>query len=61
MTHRDLIAAARRQGWRIRRGRHWRLFPPDRSLPAVTVSSTPSEWRSLANTLADLRRSGLKL
>jgi hypothetical protein len=61
--HRDLrpaYRAALRQGWTVSvTRRHLRWTPPDRTRPAVSTPSTPGHGRAIANTLADLRRSGL--
>lgn len=58
-----LIRAAKRQGWVVERGGggHYRLFPPDGHTPAVSVPTTPGRGRSLRNTVALLRRRGLKV
>jgi hypothetical protein len=56
--HRKLEA----QGWMLKptRNGHVMAFPPDKSKSPVTMPSTPSDHRSLKNTLADLRRSGFQ-
>lgn len=49
------------QGWRYRYrkgGRHPMLYPADRSKSPMTVPTTPSEQRSFANFLAEVRRAG---
>lgn len=49
------------QGWRLedaRRGGHTKAFPPDKSMPMVTLPSTPGGGRWLQNLLSQLRRSG---
>jgi predicted RNA binding protein YcfA (HicA-like mRNA interferase family) len=58
-----VIAAARRQGWRIvdgGKGAHTKLFPPDGGRPVV-VSCSPGRSRATANLLAQARRSGLEV
>jgi hypothetical protein len=43
------------QGWLYRNGsKHGRLTSPSGS-PTLTVSRTPSDWRSVQNFLRDLR------
>lgn len=55
MTRRQLFRLARELGWRpFRRARHGYLLR--RGDAVVSVPHTPSDWRSLANTMADLRR-----
>jgi hypothetical protein len=43
------------------RSKHWLAFPTDRSLPPVTIPKTPSDWRSLENCKAALRRAGVEI
>jgi hypothetical protein len=48
-----------RQGFRVEDvGRRFKVYPPDPTLPMVTLSKTPS--RGLNNAIATLRRSGFK-
>jgi hypothetical protein len=52
-----LLAALRRQGWRIESGgRHHKCYSPDSGL--VVVSKTPGDHRSLRNAVAELKRHG---
>ena len=47
------------QGARIEtRRKRWMIYPPDTSRPAVMIHKTPSDRRSWANMLSELRRSG---
>jgi hypothetical protein len=50
------------QGWRYdngkRRSTYPTLFPPDRTVPALRVPRTPSEYRGFDNWVADVRRRG---
>lgn len=49
------------QQWTIRpgrKGKHDMAFPPDPSMPAVTLPGTPGGGRWLPNLIAQLRRSG---
>lgn len=51
--------AVRNQGWRLERGkRHYKLYPPDRTMRMVTVSTTPGGRGFRAKVLADMKRSG---
>lgn len=62
MKARDLLKAAREQGWRIEeKSSGYMLFPPDPGKSAVTLheSCVTAGSRSLPNLLSDLRRSGL--
>lgn len=48
------------QGWHVdlsRGGNHIKVFSPDGKM--VVLPSTPSDWRSVRNSIADLRRAGL--
>ena len=55
----DLVAIAREQGWREeRRTRHIWLYSPDGQGTACIPTST-SDWRSIHNAVAQLRRLGL--
>lgn len=59
---RDLLKKLEAQGWRIvAGGKHIKAFPPDTTRPMVTIPTTPSDHRSLRNTIAQLRRSGADL
>lgn len=55
-----LARDAREQGWDVSRTNkgHWRFIPHDSSKPIVVASGTPSDWRSYANLMAQLKRSG---
>jgi hypothetical protein len=54
-----ILEALDRQGWRIRRGtKHIMVYPADKRFPPLALPSTPSDHRSLKNTVADLRRRG---
>ncbi len=56
----QLVAAARKAGWSVRkrRGGHLVWQRPDGD-GLIFSASTPSDWRSLANVRASLRRAGL--
>ncbi len=58
---RALLSIAGGQGFRVERrgGGHVMVFPPDRTRPAVVMSSTPSDSRAIKNARAMLRRAGL--
>lgn len=54
-----LIAAGRAQGWRFEKtGGHIWAIPP-KGGERVRLASSPSDWRSVLNARADLRRQGL--
>ena len=57
MTTTEFLRRARRDGWQASptRGGHIRLEHPDAAGPVI-APSTPSDWRSLANTQAEMRR-----
>lgn len=57
-----LIKALEDQGWRVEQARsgHYKAFPPDKGQDMVTMPSTPSDHRSLKNTIRDLKHSGYK-
>lgn len=62
MNLREIIRAAKDQGWEVTKTSrlHVKFIPPgDR--PPVYAPGTPSDVRSMANTIAQLRRSGLVL
>lgn len=54
-----ILAEAEKQGWRVelQKGGHYKLYSPD-GQGIVTVGSTPSDRRSLLNTIAYMRRYG---
>jgi predicted RNA binding protein YcfA (HicA-like mRNA interferase family) len=54
-----MLREAQRQGWRVEqtKGGHWRLYAPDGE-HIVHAAGTPSDTRSLDNTLAQMRRYG---
>jgi hypothetical protein len=59
-TVKDLVRLARAQGWSVEMGSgHWKFVPPDKSKSVVHVAATPSDWRTLKNTVGMLRRAGL--
>jgi predicted RNA binding protein YcfA (HicA-like mRNA interferase family) len=51
-----LLRQASASGWQVARtrGGHWRLLHPNGGI--VVMSSTPSDYRALANLKAQLRR-----
>ena len=47
------------QGWTIRQGgKHWVLYPADRTQRPITVPGTPGDHRSAKNFRSMLRRAG---
>ena len=57
----ELRREAERQGWRVvlLKGGHWRFYAPG-GKGIVHAGGTPSDHKSLANTVADLRRYGFR-
>lgn len=56
-----VIREARKQGWRVEKTRsgHWRLYSPD-GRDIVHAAGTPGSRRSVASTIADLRKCGFR-
>lgn len=54
----EILAELDRQGFEVKRGGsgHWKVY--DAAHLVATLPSTPSDHRSLRNTLAVLRRAG---
>lgn len=54
-----VIREAERQGWRAvqTRNGHWALYAPD-GIGLVHAAGTPSDHRSLANTIGRMRNYG---
>lgn len=49
------------QGWTVKPTKKgYMLYPRDKTMNPVAIHKTPSDRRSWANTIADLRRSGFK-
>lgn len=63
MDLKDIVQAAKKAGWSVEqtKGNHLAFTPTDKAYPRVIGAGTPSDWRSLKNLVAQLRRSGLKL
>lgn len=62
MDIKDLVRIARSRGWTVtqaRRKRHWKFVSPDRTIPPVYTSSSPSDWRAARNARSVLRKYGL--
>ena len=55
----DLIRSLRKQGWTVEqtRNNHWKATAPTGGQPEY-IASTPSDHRSLKNTVARLKRLG---
>ena len=57
---RGLIEEAVKQGFRLERGENaFKLIPPDKSKPIVTISSTPSDCNVYWELRRTLRKSGM--
>ncbi|MFY9586749.1 MAG: hypothetical protein WAT66_04760 [Actinomycetota bacterium] len=51
---------ARQPGVRVVEGtKHYKVFPADKTKAMVRIPRTPSDWRSLENCKAELRRAGI--
>lgn len=61
--YKKLIRKAVEQGWREDRTSkgHPILYSPDKSVPPVVTSGTPSDYRAFRNFRANLKRKGVKL
>jgi hypothetical protein len=46
------------QGWRVTYNGHYKAYPPDKSKPIVTMSSSPSDYYALKKQISDLKKSG---
>jgi hypothetical protein len=57
----ELVDALVRQGWRLREGKHRILYAPDKRIPPISFSRTPSDYRGIENKLAELRRFGVRV
>lgn len=57
-----LIETARDSGWRVekRKCNHWGFFPANGNYSPIFTGGTPTDYRSVANLKAQLRRAGLK-
>jgi hypothetical protein len=61
MTLRDILRAARRQGWTIEKTKKGlRFVPPDPTKEAVQWHHTPSDVRAIWHFVALMRRSGFQ-
>ena len=62
-TNKDLrviIEALIEQGWRFEKSGsgHIKGFPPDKTMPMVTMAATPSDHRAIKNIKSYIRKSG---
>lgn len=57
----EIVREAERQGWRVETTKkgHIRFYAPD-GVHVVHAGGTPSDHRSIANLLAQLRRYGFR-
>ena len=57
----DLVLKAQASGWRVEHGsKHLRLFPPDPSVPIMTISTTEADsGRKWLNQRGEMRKRGL--
>ena len=52
-----VVAEAERQGWRVERGKHWKLYAPD-GRTMVVVASTPGGVGGVNESIRRMRRAG---
>jgi len=57
--HKLLLKTIEKLGWQVTLGanRHYKLTPPFKDMCIVVTSVSPSDFRSIANIRADIRRS----
>ena len=57
----DLVTKAQASGWRVKHGaKHLVLYPPDPSVPSMTISTTESDnGRKWLNQRGEMRKRGL--
>lgn len=53
-----ILKELERQGFRIRDGKHWVIYPPDRTKRVMAFPKSPSDWRGMKNLLRDLKSVG---
>jgi hypothetical protein len=60
---REVQSEALQQGWVVEPASkgHWRFLPGDKTKRPVFLSGSPSDWRTWANFIAEMRRSGFIL
>lgn len=56
----ELIRAARKQGWRVRKTTKGYLLQDPTGRHMEMVHKTPGDWRSLRHSLSRMRRYGFK-
>lgn len=59
MTFKEIVRAAKRQGWEVSDDRRHTVFVSSVTSRKVFTASTPSDQRALKNIVADLRGEGL--
>ncbi len=60
----EIIRELMRQGWRIRKNKHWVVYPPlhlNSNRRCVVLASSPSDRRAMLNVRSELRKAGAKL
>lgn len=55
-----LIEKLIRQGFRIRNGTHYVIYPPDPTKRCFTIAKSTDEHRAYKNVLAECRRAGYR-
>lgn len=57
-----IVSVVAASGWKSRRCRHGQfVYPTDKTIPPITIPGTPSDYRSIRNCRAQLRRAGLSV
>lgn len=55
----DLLVRIEQQGWTWRKGNgHYVLYPADKAMPCVTVSSSPSDGNAYRQVLRQIKKLG---
>lgn len=52
-----VVAEARRQGWRVEKKKHWKLYAPDGRIMEV-IASTPGSTGGVEQSIRRMRRAG---
>lgn len=59
-----IVRLAQEQGWTVSQGKrsqHWKFISPDPRVPPIFTSGTPSDFRTVANLTARLRKGHLAI
>ncbi len=55
-----LVAAARKQGWRVKETKKGYMVRDPSGSHSETLHRTPSDWRSIRNSLSRMRQYGFQ-